>query len=65
LAVGRALPGVPHQLCQFHDLREAVQPVFEADRHAKKELNTPPTILPSIPSSCPPSSSADACTPVL
>jgi Transposase, Mutator family len=38
LAVGRALPGVPHQLCQFHYLREAAQPVFEADRHAKKEL---------------------------
>jgi hypothetical protein len=38
LAVGQALPGVPHQLCQFHYLREAAQPVFEADRHAKKEL---------------------------
>jgi hypothetical protein len=29
---------VPHQLCQFHFLREAALPVFEADRHAKKEL---------------------------
>src|SRR6476646_4011269 len=38
LAVGRALPGVPHQLCQFHYLREAALPSFEADRHAKKEL---------------------------
>ena len=38
LAVGQALPGVPHQLCQFHYLREAAQPIFEADRHAKKEL---------------------------
>jgi hypothetical protein len=38
LAVRQALPGVPHQLCQFHYLREAAQPVFEADRHAKKEL---------------------------
>jgi hypothetical protein len=37
-AVARALPGVPHQLCQFHYLREAARPVFEADRHAKKEL---------------------------
>lgn len=37
-AVARALPGVPHQLCQFHYLREAAKPVFEADRHAKKEL---------------------------
>jgi hypothetical protein len=37
-AVARALPGVPHQLCQFHDLREAARPIVEADRHAKKEL---------------------------
>jgi hypothetical protein len=37
-AVGNALPGVPHQLCQFHYLREAAKEVYEADRHAKKEL---------------------------
>ena len=37
-AVERALPGVPHQLCHFHFLREAAHPVFEADRHAKVEL---------------------------
>ena len=37
-AVEAALPGVPHQLCQFHFLREAALPVYEADRHAKKEL---------------------------
>ena len=37
-AVARALPGVPHQLCQFHYLREAARPIYEADRHAKKEL---------------------------
>ncbi len=37
-AVARALPGVPHQLCQFHFLREAALPIHEADRHAKKEL---------------------------
>jgi hypothetical protein len=37
-AVAKALPGVPHQLCQFHFLREAANPVHEADRHAKKEL---------------------------
>jgi hypothetical protein len=37
-AVERALPGVPHQLCQFHYLREAARPIYEADRHAKKEL---------------------------
>ncbi len=37
-AVARALPGIPHQLCQFHYLREAAKPIYEADRHAKKEL---------------------------
>jgi hypothetical protein len=37
-AVAQALPGVPHQLCHFHYLREAAKPVYEADRHAKKEL---------------------------
>jgi hypothetical protein len=37
-AVAAVFPDVPHQLCQFHYLREAAKPVFEADRHAKKEL---------------------------
>lgn len=37
-AVRTALPGVPRQLCQFHYLREAAKPVFEADRHAKVAL---------------------------
>src|ERR671930_2061301 len=37
-AVRLALPGVQHQLCQFHYLREAALPIYEADRHAKKEL---------------------------
>ncbi len=37
-AVRTALPDVPHQLCQFHYLREAAKPIFEADRHAKKLL---------------------------
>jgi len=37
-AVLAALPEIPHQLCHFHYLREAAKPVYEADRHAKKEL---------------------------
>lgn len=37
-AVAAVLPGVPHQLCQFHYLREAARPIWEADRQAKKEL---------------------------
>jgi hypothetical protein len=36
-AVEVALSEVPHQLCHFHDLREAAKPIDEADRHAKKE----------------------------
>jgi hypothetical protein len=30
---------VPHQLCQSHSLKDGAQPVCEADRHFKKELN--------------------------
>jgi hypothetical protein len=42
LAVAEVFPGVPHQLCQYHALREAAEPLWEADRHllvqVKKEL---------------------------
>src|SRR5262249_56624940 len=38
-AVAQELPGVPHQWCHFPYLRAAAQPIYEADRHAKKELN--------------------------
>ncbi|CAA9396631.1 MAG: Transposase, partial [uncultured Chloroflexia bacterium] len=38
LAVQKVLPGVPHQLCQFHYLKEAAKPIVEADHHAKTEL---------------------------
>jgi hypothetical protein len=37
-AVARCLPEVPHQLCHFHYLDEAADPIFAADRHAKTEL---------------------------
>jgi len=37
-AVARCLPEVPHQLCHYHYLDEAADPIFEADRHAKTEL---------------------------
>lgn len=37
-AVAAVFPQVPHQLCHFHFLREAAKPIYEADRHAKKEL---------------------------
>jgi len=37
-AVAQVFPGVPHQLCHFHYLKQAAGPAWEADRHAKKEL---------------------------
>ena len=37
-AVEVALPGVAHSLCHFHYLRQAAKEIYEADRHAKKEL---------------------------
>jgi hypothetical protein len=41
LAVATVFPTAPHQLCQYHALREAAEPLGEADRHllveAKKE----------------------------
>lgn len=38
LAVDKALPGIPHQLCQFHFFRNLAQPVMEADRSMKKRI---------------------------
>jgi hypothetical protein len=42
LAVAAIFPGVPHQLCQYHALRAAAEPLWEVDRHlavaAKREL---------------------------
>jgi hypothetical protein len=38
LAVEKELPGVPHQLCHYHYLRDVAQPVCEADRKLKKQL---------------------------
>jgi hypothetical protein len=37
-AVASVFPKVPHQLCQFHYLKDATKPLYDADRHAKKEL---------------------------
>ena len=38
LAVAESLPGIPHQACQSHCLRDAGQLTFEADRTLKKSL---------------------------
>ena len=37
-AVAFVFPGVPHQLCQFHYLKDATKPLYEADQHAKTQL---------------------------
>jgi MULE transposase domain len=37
-AVAFVFPQVPHQRCQFHYLKDATKPLYEADRHAKTEL---------------------------
>lgn len=37
-AVAFVFPKVPHQRCQFHYLKDATAPLYEADRHAKAEL---------------------------
>ena len=37
-AVAFVLPDVPHQLCQFHSLKDATKPLYEADRNAKTQL---------------------------
>jgi hypothetical protein len=38
LAVRHKLPTVPHQICQYHYLKDVAQPICDADRHVKKEL---------------------------
>src|SRR2546428_75495 len=37
-AVAFVFPEVPHQLCQFHYLKDATKLLYEADRHAKTQL---------------------------
>src|SRR6266849_8750601 len=39
-AVAFVFPKAPHQLCQFHYLKDAVDALYEADRHAKTQLKT-------------------------
>lgn len=38
LAIERVFPNVPHQLCHYHYLRDAAQPLCDADRAFKKQL---------------------------
>ena len=41
-AVASALPGIPHPLCHFHDLREAARPLYE-----QASARTPLSVSPS------------------
>jgi hypothetical protein len=38
LAVAKVFPGVPHQFCHFHVLRNACLPIIDMDRNLKKEV---------------------------
>ena len=38
MAVAQLWPEVPHQVCQFHALRDASKPAFEADRKVKTAM---------------------------
>jgi hypothetical protein len=37
-AIAALWPEIPHQLCQFHYLREASRPMYEQDRGLRKEM---------------------------
>ncbi len=37
-AIAELWPDVPHQLCQFHYLREASRPIYELDRGLRKQI---------------------------
>jgi hypothetical protein len=41
LAVEQHLPGVPHQVCQFHYLQQIALPAVNEDRHFRRELRKP------------------------
>jgi hypothetical protein len=45
-AVAEAFPGVPHQVCQYHALREATEPLWEADRHLLAQMKQHPLAGP-------------------
>ncbi len=38
LSVEQLWPDVPHQVCQFHVLRDAIKPAYEADRKVKTAM---------------------------
>jgi hypothetical protein len=39
-AIADLWPAIPHQLCQFHYLREASRPIYDLDRGLRKQIRT-------------------------
>ncbi|MFV9507611.1 MAG: transposase [Oscillochloridaceae bacterium umkhey_bin13] len=37
-AIAALWPDIPHQVCQFHYLREATRPMFDVDRKVRKQI---------------------------
>ncbi len=37
-SVAALWPDIPHQVCQFHSLREATRPMFDVDRKVRKQI---------------------------
>lgn len=37
-AIAALWPDIPHQLCQFHYLREATRPMYDVDRKVRKQI---------------------------
>ncbi len=40
-AIADLWPSIPHQLCQFHVLREASRPIYDQDRKLKVQMRKP------------------------
>jgi hypothetical protein len=59
-AAARAFPNIPHQICQYHYMRDLTLPIIEADRAMKKELRAKIRGIRSIERSFVSSSDRDA-----
>jgi hypothetical protein len=59
-AAARSFPNIPHQICQYHYMRDLTLPIIEADRAMKKELRAKIRGIRSIERSFVSSSDRDA-----
>ena len=62
-AAARSFPNIPHQICQYHYMRDLTLPIVEADRTMKKELRARIRGIRSIERSF--SSSSDRDAPII